>query len=98
MVEHGKIDGCPFAVTGYGGETFLNVSTIRGEETGFRHNPGEGVCVVCEYIPPGKPGFDDRCTTATEWIVYNITFPGQEIDEEPWKLWFEACTIGYFMD
>jgi hypothetical protein len=93
MVEHGKIDGCPFAVTGDFGKTFLNSSTIRKKEPGFHHNPGERVCVVCEYIPPGKPGFDERCTTATEWIVNNITFPGQEIDEEPGKLWFEAGTI-----
>jgi hypothetical protein len=98
MVEHGKIDCCPFAITGDGGKTILNSSKVRRKEPGFRHDPGKRVNVVCDYIPPGKPGFDERCTTATEWIVHNITFPGQEIDEESWKLWFEACTIGYFMD
>jgi hypothetical protein len=98
MIEHGKIEGSPLTVTGDYGKTFLNSSYIRREKPGFRHNPGERVRIVCEYFPPGKPGFDERCTTATEGIVNNIAFPGEEIDEESGELRFEACTIGNFMD
>ena len=82
VIEHGKIAFCPVAITGNDCEPYCNVLGTRGEETRFRKDPGEWVCIICENPPAKKAGFNRSSPPSAERIIYDITFMREQIDKK----------------
>lgn len=57
-------------------------------------SPAERIGIVSDHIATQQGGFDRSCPSSHEWVVDNVPWLREAIDEKPGKLWLEARPVG----